>query len=125
MTLASDRVKLTGHINRPPVDVGTRGLQVALHQAFEFEIGKFGPEEIGLVLHDSEIFTSLVRNHPAELADMFNSVLTGHMDEAVKLASQIGFTEEAFHKKGGGPIFWGAIVFVGVYILTTAAITKK
>ena len=46
------------------------------------------------------------------------------MEEAVKLASQIGLTEEAFHEKGGGLLFWAAIVFVGVFILTYAAVTK-
>jgi hypothetical protein len=124
MAHASDRVKIISHINRPTVDIGTRGLQIASHQAFEFEIGKFGPEEIKLVLHDSEVFTSLVRSHPTELAELFNNVLTEHMEQAVKLASEIGLTEEAFQQKGGGPIFWLAIGIAAGMISGYAATTK-
>ena len=43
------------------------------------------------------------------MTEIINNTLTGRTAEAVKLAEQVGMTEEAFQKKGGGPIFWGAI----------------
>jgi hypothetical protein len=106
------------------VEIGSRGIQANHEETFGFEIGQFGPEEIDLVLHDFEVFTSLLQNHRTEMTEMFNKAMTGHTAEAVKLAEQLGMTEEAFQKKGGGPIFWGAIAILAGAIFVIAATTK-
>jgi hypothetical protein len=121
---AGDRFKLTGHISRPLVEVGTRHIHTNYQEAFEFDIGQFGPSEIELVLHDSELISSLLRNNPAEMTEIINNVLTGHTEAAVRLASQIGLTEEAFHQRGGGPFFWVAIALCAGAIFAAAATTK-
>jgi hypothetical protein len=107
-TQASDQYKLTGHISRPPVEIGTRHIHADYQEAFAFNIGKFGPAEIELVLHDFDIFSSLLRNHPTEMTEAVNNVLTGRTGAAVRLASQIGLTEEAFLQRGGGPVLCSA-----------------
>ena len=61
-TQASDRYRLTGHISRPPVEIGSRGIHANHEETFGFEIGQFGPEEIDLVIHDFEVFSSLLQN---------------------------------------------------------------
>jgi hypothetical protein len=88
------------------------------------EIGKFGPGEIELVLHDSEMISSLLRDHPTELTEIINNALTGRTEAAVTLASQIGLTEEAFHQRGGGPLFWIAIAICAGAIFAGAATNK-
>jgi hypothetical protein len=106
------------------VEIGSRGIQANHEETFGFEIGQFGPEEMDLVLHDFEVFSSLLQSHKKEVTEMFNMVLTGHTAEAVKMAEHLGMTEEAFQKKGGGPIFWGAIAILAGFVFVTAATTK-
>jgi hypothetical protein len=121
----SDRFKLRAEISRPPVEIGTRHIHINNQEAVAFEIGKFGPAEMELVIHDSEVMTSLLRNHTTEMTEIVNNVLTGRTEEAVRLASRIGLTEEAFHQRGGGPIFLVAIAFCAGVIFAAAATTKK
>ncbi len=123
-TRASDRYRLTGNISRPPVEIGTRHIHANNEETFQFEIGKFGPEEIELVLHDFEVFSSLLQNHPTEMTEIINNTLTGRTAEAVRLAAQIGMTEEAFQQRGGGPIFVAAIALVAGAVFVAAAFTK-
>jgi hypothetical protein len=120
-TQASERFTLTGHISRPRVEIGTRHIHINYQDAFTFDVGEFGREEIELALHDSEIFSALLRNHPAEMAEVMNEVLAGHTETAVRLAARIGLTEEAFHRRGGGPLIWGAIAFCAGVIFAAAA----
>jgi hypothetical protein len=123
-TRASDRYTLTGNISRPPVQIGSRGIHANHEETFGFEIGQFGSEEIDLIIHDFEVFSSLMQNHRAEMTEIINSTLTGRTAEAVKLAEQIGMTEEGFQKKGGGPIFVIAIAIAAGVIFAAAATTK-
>jgi hypothetical protein len=117
-----NRVKLTGHVTRTPVEID--GLPLDYQEAFSIGVGQFGPEEMQKALVDAETIASLLRKYPKEMASISNNVLSGHTDDARKLAVKIGLTEETFQQNGGGLLFWIAIAFVGGFILTAAAFSK-
>jgi len=48
------------------------------------------------------MITSLLRDHPKEMGEFVNCVLTGQMEDEKKIALSIGLTEEAFQRNGGG-----------------------
>lgn len=111
--------KLTASITCYPVEM--EGLPLSYQPSFAFEVGRFGPAEVRKALADSEMITSLLREHPKEMAAIVNHVLAGEMQAAKELALKIGMTEEAFKENGGGPLFWAAIAFCGGAIWACAA----
>jgi hypothetical protein len=120
---ASNRFKVTVDISRPPVEIGTRHIHINNHEGYGFEIGKFGPAEMELVIHDSEVIKLLLRNRTTEMTEIVNNVLTGRMEAAVRLASRIGLTEEAFQRRGGGPIFWVYIAIAAGAVMANVVTT--
>ena len=116
-----NRVKLTGHITRIPVEID--GLTLDYQESFALGVGQFGPEEMKKALADAEIIASLLREHPEEMASISNAVLAGRTEDARKLAVKIGLTEEAFQENGGGMLFWIGIAFCAGVILTSAALS--
>jgi hypothetical protein len=120
---ASDRFKVTIDISRPPVEIGTRHIHINNHGGYGFEIGKFGRAEMELVIHDTEVIALLLRNHPREITEIVNNVLTGRMEAAVRLASRIGLTEEAFQRRGGGPIFWVYVAIAAGMVMANVVTT--
>ena len=114
-----EKAKLAFSIRCPSLTVD--GLPLGFQPSFALEVGRFGPTEIKKALADSEIITSLLREHPEEMAEIVNHVLAGQMDSAKKVALRIGLTEEAFQRNGGGMLFWLAIAFTGGFIIGYAA----
>jgi hypothetical protein len=108
-------------ITCPPVEAD--GLPVSYQPAFAIEVGRFGPAELEKALADSEMITSLLREHPKEMVTIVNDVRVGRIEAASRLALTIGLTEEAFQQKGGGLLWWLVIAFVGGMILAAAATT--
>ena len=119
MSTRVTKAKLAATITCSPIE--TDSLPHSYQPSFAIEMSQFGPAEIRKALADSEMITTLMREHPEEMTAMVNHVLAGEMQAAKKLAEQIGLTEEAFQKQGGGILFWIAIAFVGGAILTCAA----
>jgi len=117
-----NKAKLTAGITCSPVEVD--GLPVSYQQSFAIEMGRIGPKEVKKALADSEIITSLLREHPKEMAAIVNDILAGRTETARESALRIGLTEEAFQEKSGGMLFWIGIAFCAGAIFTAAALSK-
>ena len=115
-----DRARLAASIACAPTKLA--GLPLSYHPSFEVEVSRFGPAELRKALADSEIITSLLREHPKEIAAIVNHALAGDIHAANTLAVEIGLTEGAFQKGGGGCLFEAVVVIVFVAILTYAAL---
>ena len=111
--------KLTVSISRPFVEIDE--LPVRYQDTFELGFGPIGPKELKKALVDSEVFTSLLREQPKEVAAIVNHVLAGRKEAARETAMRIGLTEESFQKKGGGFLFWAGIALFAGFILVYAA----
>ncbi len=114
-----DKTKLAASIICPPVEID--GLPTNYQQSFAIEIDQLGPEELKKALADSEMITSLLREHPNEMRAIVNDVLMGRTEAARQSALRIGLTEEAFQERGGGVLFWCGIVVAGIMIYAAAA----
>jgi hypothetical protein len=109
------RTKLACSIACPSLTV--EGLPVSYHPSFTLEVDRFGPRELKKALVDSEMITSLLRQHPEEMSKIVNLVLSGQMDRAFEIARKIGFTEEAFQTNGGGFLLIGLIIIASAAML--------
>ena len=118
-TPTPDKTKLAASIICPPVEID--GLPTNYQQSFAIEIGQLGPEELKKALADSEMVTSLLREHPNEMMAIVNDVLMGRTEAARQSAVRIGLTEEAFRERGGGLLFWCGIIICGIMIYGAAA----
>ncbi len=78
---------------------------MTLDRSFTVEFGSFGPAEIKKALADLEMTASLLRQYPTEMASLINDTFAGRIEAAKATALRIGFTEEAFQRKGGGLLF--------------------
>ncbi len=116
------KTKFVGKITYPAVQ--DDGFPINYGSSFALELGQFGPAELKKALTDSEMLTSLLRNHPDEMSGILNDVLAGRTEMARQRASTIGLSEEAFQQQGGG--FWMAIgIAVCAGIIFAAAATTR
>ncbi len=115
------KTKLAGSITCPPVEID--GLPTSYQQSFAIELDRLGPEELNKALADSEMITSLLREHPDEMMAILNDAMRGRTEAARQSALRIGLTEEAFKENRGGLIFWCGIIVAGIMIYSAAATT--
>lgn len=92
------RVKLAGDVTYPIAHAD--GLPINYGSSFSIEFGEFGPAELKKALTDSEMTTSLLRDHREEMGAILADVVAGRTDTARQRALTIGLTEEAFQQKG-------------------------
>jgi hypothetical protein len=75
--------------------------------------------DMGKVVADAEIVASLLKDHPDEMVEIFNSIVAGRTDETKEIATRLGLNEESFQQQEGG--MWFYIAMVGVVILGCVA----
>lgn len=86
-----------------------------LNESYEFEIGSsIGADELSKVARDGELLKAITERSGDSICKIIELSKEGNHAEAAKLAREIGFTEEAFEKEGGG--LWLAVA-VGVAAL--------
>jgi hypothetical protein len=98
------------------------GFPVNQQQTFTMDLAAAGPigsAEMATALKDGEIIVSLLREHPDEMAALFNYIVAGKTEEANKLAERLELSEGRFLQEGGG--MWMYIALAGAVIFYYAA----
>lgn len=86
-----------------------------LDESYEFEISSsIGADELSKIARDGELLKALSEKSGESICKIIEFSKEGNHAAAAKLAREIGFTEEAFEKEGGG--LWLAVA-VGVAAL--------
>jgi hypothetical protein len=120
---ATHGTKLTFGLTRVPVE--REAFPVSQQELFTMDLAAAGPigsTEMAKALADGEIIVSLIREHPDEMAAIFNHVVAGRTEEANKLAERLGLSEGRFLRQGGG--MWMYIALAGAVIFAYAAFSK-
>jgi len=107
------------------VPLKQEGFPVQSQQLFTMDLqarAPIGASDIAKALADGEIITSLFRNHPDDMAAVFNHVVAGRMKEADAIAERLGLSEGRFLEQGGG--MWMYIALAGAVIFAYAAFSK-
>ena len=72
----------------------------------------FTAEHVALATRDSEIVAGILKQYPHEYCQLVNAVTEGKIEEARKIAEQIGLTEQNVMRQGGG--MWAIIIGICV-----------
>jgi hypothetical protein len=78
----------------------------------------FKSEDIRRALKDSEILSEVLENNGEQVLALANDLLQGNTHNAKQRARELGLSEDAFTKKGGG-IY--ALIFLVVLLYATDA----
>ena len=70
---------------------------------------------------DCEILQEMIDKRPKELSALLQQVSQGNLAEAEKTAANLGLSEEAFVKAGGGLLWLAIPIAVGILLAPRAA----
>lgn len=70
------------------------------------------PEVLALATRDSELIMAMWKEHPDEMAAIFQEVTAGNMASASRRSRSIGLHEEHFIANGGG--LWALVIVIAV-----------
>ncbi|MGW1076537.1 hypothetical protein [Streptomyces sp. NPDC002537] len=91
------------------------GHEIIQDQSFQFELpGVFDLQHIHRARNDLRVLHDIFARYPGAMADLHNATVRGDRNAAVRIARNVGLTEEEFQASEGG--FWWYIAGAAVVI---------
>jgi hypothetical protein len=99
---------------------------ISVDRSVDFDLASlpFGSAGLARSLRDLEAIAELARNRDKELVQIVERVKVGDLDEAVRIAREIGLTEDDLRRRGGGLGPFALLVVAVALVLVTAQPTS-